>query len=105
MANKMIKKVNKNAKKIQKKYGKWEKKNPAAALALKVVPVAGGVASKVYYKKKMDKRIDEIYAAAGLTKVEEKKPSLISKIKGILPGKKETAPAPAPAPEGAQNAA
>ena len=53
----------------------------------------------------MDKRIDEIYAAAGLTKVEEKKPSLISKIKGILPGKKETAPAPAPAPEGAQNAA
>lgn len=101
MANKMIKKVNKSAKKINKKVTKWEKKNPAAALALKAVPVAGGIAGKIYINKKI-KDIE-----AKITPAQENDPapkkSIFSKIKSILPGKKETAPAPAPAPEGAQN--
>lgn len=101
MAKKFTKKINKNAKKFNKKINKWEKKNPAAALALKVVPVAGGIAGKIYINKKIKDIEAQITPAQDNDPAPKK--SIFGKIKGILPGKKETAPAPAPAPEGAQN--
>lgn len=100
---KIVKKLNKKANAIEKKFKKIKKGNEAAVLFGKIAaPAAVLIAYGVHNDNKVNKKIDEVYKAAGFEKIVEEKPSLIGKIKNKF--KKQDAPAPAPAPEGAATA-
>ena len=92
---KITKKLNRNAKKFNKKVTKWEKKNPAATLGIKIgAAVAGGVATQIIVKQEVRKQI-EASKAENPAPAPEKK-SFHSKIPFIGKKKKD---APTPEPE------
>ncbi len=91
---KITKKLNRNAKKFNKKVTKWEKKNPAATLGIKIgAAVAGGVATQIIVKQEVKKQIEA--SKAENNSAPEKK-SFFSKIPFIGKKKKDVPTNPEP---------
>lgn len=91
---KITKKLNRNAKKFNKKVTKWEKKNPGATFGIKIgAVVASGIATKIVVKQEVKKQLE---AAKAENNPAPEKKSFFSKIPFIGKKKKDV---PTPEPE------
>ena len=92
---KITKKLNRNAKKFNKKVTKWEKKNPGATLGIKIgAVVASGVATKIVVKQEVKKQLEAAKTGQNPAPALEKKKGLAALpiVGKFFDKKEETAP-------------